>query len=786
MTRSLHSLLTSFSNECRSLSHFRLLRIFFIYIHYSITGYDNTLHVIPVLNILDKSIPYDNGLFPSNEVSSFSIPFTLPHQCYHQSCSSLNNNVLETPTFNQNGTLTSDFDRLAKRFNDPNTPSSFYSTTKINEFLTTNNMYNKFYCDPGVNNEIQKSNGDDEEELQMGSRITLSKASTPVDQTVGQETSCRSSMIDSTTGSSSIMQNSCPYPTCITWWETLSNDNRAILGYSDGSLCVVGLTEKCPLIGYTYVERGGVEKLLICRDNNMDTITLMINTTPHREQWKLLLEQKSVINYTFPGEFISQNLKEKNSTPSQSSKADSEDWQFVMKMPTNPTPSEKSETYDKDNLKLDFEILNKLDNEDSLASTSTRPSSIPEENVMSKLFPVTRAKLLSLREIGARKVERLKLILSESRLKPKDQEKNKERLAVMDSPGIVPEILTMPSGPYFSVQVCQDKYLLSALHAYSDTLSVHSMDISLIPLYLYKLPSKCRETILTQNIMYIIQSIIPEKSEDVTATNTVNSSSSNQPTPTPSMGAKEDPPLNMANSTDGTNSDVDDGNMNTQSNEYEPGIDAVGVLSCSLSATKIGDECEFNERSLLGLYKFHDEKIINIHRMITLDNEEYEVSIDEEVELPDDKPKLSPNQDALYSKHSTFTKFFNMQSHFYDSSFPAPSTKPVSSSSVFDKTDNIVMQNEFPKIHFDKSIIVTDQNVYAVELSNQPHILFLNLANQAQWSACEDFCKTFNLSLPQCIEFAGDVFLKKKRVTQAMVTYKMARVSQNVESTINC
>lgn len=44
--------------------------------------------------------------------------------------------------------------------------------------------------------------------------------------------------------------------------------------------------------------------------------------------------------------------------------------------------------------------------------------------------------------------------------------------AIMDTPVMIPEILTTPAGPFFIVQYVRNKNLLSAIHAYSDTLSV--------------------------------------------------------------------------------------------------------------------------------------------------------------------------------------------------------------------------------------------------------------------------------------------------------------------------
>lgn len=77
----------------------------------------------------------------------------------------------------------------------------------------------------------------------------------------------------------------------------------------------------------------------------------------------------------------------------------------------------------------------------------------------------------------------------------------------MHMPSFVPEILTTKTGPYFIAQFLRDTHLLSALHSYSDTLSVHSMDISLIPLFLYKIPKDCTNVLLTPNIMYTTQKL---------------------------------------------------------------------------------------------------------------------------------------------------------------------------------------------------------------------------------------------------------------------------------------
>lgn len=85
--------------------------------------------------------------------------------------------------------------------------------------------------------------------------------------------------------------------------------------------------------------------------------------------------------------------------------------------------------------------------------------------------------------------------------------RNVTQLATMFMPSAIPEILSNTSGPFFTPQYLRDVYLLSALHGHSNTVSVHSMDIGLVPLYLYKIPKDCSNVLVTPNIMYTTQTI---------------------------------------------------------------------------------------------------------------------------------------------------------------------------------------------------------------------------------------------------------------------------------------
>lgn len=243
-----------------------------------------------------------------------------------------------------------------------------------------------------------------------------SKGSTPMDSQI------LSSSMESTT--------ICPYPKCATWWLTNSGDHRAIVGYSEGTICIVRLTINCPFIGTCFVERGNIEQLIVCRDNNSETITLMINTSM-KEQWKLLLEQKS-IGYTFPGEFTSMlsTLDQETVNDNTICKAEeAENWQFVLNLEgkegTNsvgmaePKPSTSTaDTSGKQESEDSFEKITMDDTNFNIGDTNRNDGvNIP------KTISAAKARLMSLRELGAKKIGTLKLKLAESRLKAKERGK---------------------------------------------------------------------------------------------------------------------------------------------------------------------------------------------------------------------------------------------------------------------------------------------------------------------------------------------------------------------------
>lgn len=74
--------------------------------------------------------------------------------------------------------------------------------------------------------------------------------------------------------------------------------------------------------------------------------------------------------------------------------------------------------------------------------------------------------------------------------------------AIMDSPSVTPEPLGTTSGSFYNIQNLRSTFLLSALHSNSHSLTVHSIDISLKPLFVYKIPKHTQEILISSNILY--------------------------------------------------------------------------------------------------------------------------------------------------------------------------------------------------------------------------------------------------------------------------------------------
>lgn len=219
--------------------------------------YDNTLHIVPILWIINPACGLKTTTsqeiekfywpFRSDEITSFIVPFSGPHECTNsKTCP---NNA-------------ADADASAGRDDD----NEKYTPAQINEMVLSNSLYQTFYLSEDRNEEsasLVHDNGDA--------------------QSVAEKSpdGCEKTLPDD--GADQKIDGNCPYPLSVVWWVTPKCDeqnrqHRALIGYSDGSICVVGLTPNCPFIANTSIDSksGGIEKMAICRDPIVKSVTLLV------------------------------------------------------------------------------------------------------------------------------------------------------------------------------------------------------------------------------------------------------------------------------------------------------------------------------------------------------------------------------------------------------------------------------------------------------------------------------------------------------------------------------
>lgn len=230
--------------------------------------YDNTLHIVPILWIINSdrhlktttSQEIENFYWPfrSDEITSFIVPFSGPHEC---------SNAKTCPN-NESAINENNEDDISATDDDKYTPA------QINETVLSNNLYQTFYLNERDDIATPEDNSD-----------THSVTEKSPD---GCEKSIISSSIEPDLNKiddeEKVVVNLCPFPTAVVWWVTSKGDeqtrqHRAIIGYSDGSICVVGLTPNCPFIANTAIDSkcGGIQKMTICRDPIVKSVSLLVS-----------------------------------------------------------------------------------------------------------------------------------------------------------------------------------------------------------------------------------------------------------------------------------------------------------------------------------------------------------------------------------------------------------------------------------------------------------------------------------------------------------------------------
>lgn len=175
---------------------------------------------------------------------------------------------------------------------------------------------------------------------------------------------------------------------------------------------------------------------------------------------------------------------------------------------------------------------------------------------------------------------------------------------------------------------------------------------------------------------------------------------------------------------------------------------------------------------MLSLFPLVDENIVDIHRA------PFRPIATHFDQRRDHDYGCEPNNEAADASNGTFSQPKITTQNYVNHQMGQPNGKNSNNETLFDFDDRRVIEHEFPVIDLDKCIVVTNRSLYFIEFRDHPHIVFLNLVREGKWKACEEFCKIFDLDFNQCIEYAGDVLLKKKKTSQALLTYNVAKVSQ--------
>ena len=235
--------------------------------------YDNTLHIIPILWILEPNGDpnaelNENWPFRLDEMTSFIVPFSGPHDCPNSKTCPNNNPNVKNP---QNERTTErKSDRLLDNVQD--SVLDKYTPAHINEMVLSNSLYQTFYL-------RQPSEEGQSEEATSKPSVDLLNSNAKDDE---EEIQAPESDAADKSGESKCVEK-CPYPLSIVWWtisktSDLSHRHRAIIGYSDGSICVVGLSPNCPFVANTSIQgTGGVSAMVICRDTIVSSVSLLVS-----------------------------------------------------------------------------------------------------------------------------------------------------------------------------------------------------------------------------------------------------------------------------------------------------------------------------------------------------------------------------------------------------------------------------------------------------------------------------------------------------------------------------
>lgn len=239
--------------------------------------YDNTLHIVPALAIVDRAwlsghagqaeeppLPYS-----VNTITSYIIPFVGPHECP---------NSKKCPNYMKR--------KRSTHLTNPKTASNVKCEENGASMEDGSVVNNKSMSGEQNNGEIQAENDFDLIDVE-GNDLNQCKLNRPLEV---EERQPASSRVDRTF----MVSHTCPYPLSVVWWRTWEGVNRAAIGYSDGSICFVGLSPNCPFVASTNISEGYVSKLVICRDKIYENAILLVSYEQNNPLLPLSVKQNRI------------------------------------------------------------------------------------------------------------------------------------------------------------------------------------------------------------------------------------------------------------------------------------------------------------------------------------------------------------------------------------------------------------------------------------------------------------------------------------------------------------
>lgn len=171
---------------------------------------ENTLHIVPALGICDKSISFKCTFSPT-EITSFIVPFIGPHECPNsQKCPNIATSVSDI--LKRNSVRRTFYHRLQKELEGK---KDQFSTSKVNELITSNAIYNTMYCDqkPNSSSVSASSSFHKDSTADATDKIVSSTSSTPCES--NQMSLSSTTAMEASTVSTESTISTCPIPTAV-------------------------------------------------------------------------------------------------------------------------------------------------------------------------------------------------------------------------------------------------------------------------------------------------------------------------------------------------------------------------------------------------------------------------------------------------------------------------------------------------------------------------------------------------------------------------------------------